>query len=166
MKTKCYRQAILLLLLVLFCFNVKAQDEPQVQLELKLTDKTANTSHNYKLYGINYSLSNPFYLQDESKLINNGSCSLMMELAQDADSFLLKWVGGSIKNVSGEISVIPIDGIKKPRKITFTDGQIAGSSESFYTTVGANSPVQLSIYVKTLVIDGTTIFTLSKPANQ
>jgi hypothetical protein len=151
---------------VLFCFNVKAQDEPQVQLELKLTDKTANTSHNYKLYGINYSLSNPFYLQDESKLINNGSCSLMMELAQDADSFLLKWVGGSIKNVSGEISVIPIDGIKKPRKITFTDGQIAGSSESFYTTVGANSPIQLSIYVKTLVIDGTTIFTLPKPANQ
>jgi len=165
MKTKYYCQAILLLL-VLFCFSVKAQEEPQVQLELKLTDKTSNTSHNYKLYGMNYSLSNPFYLQDDSELINNGSCSLMMELAQDADSFLLKWVGGSIKNVSGEVSIVPINGIKKPRKIVFTDGQIAGSAESFYTTLSANSPIQLNIYIKTLSVDGTTIFSQNKSANQ
>jgi len=166
MKTKQYCLAMLLIL-VSFCFTVKAQDEPQqVQLELKLTDKTSGTSHNYKLYGVNYSLSNPFYVEDDGKMINNGSCSIMLELAQDADSFLLKWIGASVKNVSGEISVVAVDGIKKPRKITFTDGQIVGSSESFYSTVGANTPIQISVFVKTLAVDGIPIYSQPKPAGK
>lgn len=160
MKTKWYGRAITLLLL--FCtFSAVAQNEAQAEIELKLTDKSTNTSYSYKLYGASYSLNSPFYSPDEGKLVNNGSCSITMELGQEPDAFLLKWMAGGLKSTSGEITMITVENIKKPRKITFTDGQVAASSESFYSTSSGTSP-QLSFYVKTLAIDGTTIFSPQK----
>jgi len=156
MKTKWYNK-ILIILLLLSSFNAFAQNEAKAEIELKLTDKTTNTSHSYKLYGANYSLNNPFYNQDESKLINNGNCSISIELGQNPDEFLLKWMAGLLKNTSGVITMVTINDIKNPRKMTFTDGELAASSESFYVTSGSTSP-QMSFYVKTLAIDGTTIF--------
>ncbi|KRT14211.1 hypothetical protein ASU31_20610 [Pedobacter ginsenosidimutans] len=156
MKTKWYNK-ILIILLLLCSFNAFAQNEAKAEIELKLTDKTTNTSHSYKLYGANYSLNNPFYNQDESKLINNGNCSISIELGQIPDEFLLKWMAGLLKNTSGVITMVTINDIKNPRKMTFTDGELAASSESFYVTSGSTSP-QMSFYVKTLAIDGTTIF--------
>lgn len=156
MKTKWYNK-ILIILLLLCSFNAFAQNEAKAEIELKLTDKTTNTSHSYKLYGANYSLNNPFYNQDESKLINNGNCSISIELGQNPDEFLLKWMAGLLKNTSGVITMVTINDIKNPRKMTFTDGELAASSESFYVTSGSTSP-QMSFYVKTLAIDGTTIF--------
>lgn len=156
MKTKWYNKT-LILLLSLCSFNAFAQNEAQAEVELKLTDKATNTSHSYKLYGANYSLSNPFYAQEEGKLINNGSCSISIELGQNPDEFLFKWMSGQLKNTSGVITVVTVSDIKKPRIIAFTDGQLAGSSESFYVTGGSTSP-QMSFYVKTLAIDGTTVF--------
>lgn len=156
MKTKWYNKTLILLLL-LCSFNAIAQNEAQAEIELKLTDKATNTSHSYKLYGANYSLNNPFYSQDESKLINNGNCSISIELGQNPDEFLLKWVAGQLKNTSGVITMVTISDIKNPRKMTFTDAQPAASSESFYITSGNTAP-QMSFYVKTLAIDGTTIF--------
>ncbi|RBQ09955.1 type VI secretion system tube protein TssD [Pedobacter miscanthi] len=160
MKTKWYSRAITLLLL-LCAFSAVAQDEAQAEIELKLTDKSTNTSHNYKLYGASYSLNSPFYSPDEGKIINNGSCSITMELGQAPDAFLLKWMAGGLKNTSGEITMATINDIKKLRKMAFTDGQVAASSESFYSTNGSTSP-QLSFYVKTLAIDGTTVFSPQK----
>jgi hypothetical protein len=87
-------------------------------------------------------------MEHESKLINNGSCKISIEMAQDADEFLLKWITGTIKNASGEITIVKVDGVKKPRKIAFTDGQIGGSSERLYSTAAANGVPQISIYVK------------------
>jgi len=156
MKTKWYNKTLILLLL-LCSFNAVAQNEAKAEIELKLTDKATNTSHSYKLYGANYSLNNPFYSQDEGKLINNGNCSISIELGQNPDEFLLKWVAGLLKNTSGVITMVTISDTKNPRKMTFTDGQPAASSESFYITSGSTAP-QMSFYVKTLTIDGTTIF--------
>ncbi|MDQ0967708.1 hypothetical protein QFZ20_003111 [Flavobacterium sp. W4I14] len=156
MKTKWYNKTLILLLL-LCSFNAVAQNEAQAEIELKLMDKANNTSHSYKLHGANYSLNNPFYNQDEGKLINNGSCSISIELGQNPDEFLLKWMAGLLKNTSGVITMVTISNIKNPRKMTFTDGLLAASSESFYITSGSTAP-QMSFYVKTLAIDGTTIF--------
>lgn len=156
MKTKWYTKT-LILLLMLCSFNAVAQNEAQAEVELKLTDKATNTSHSYKLYGASYSLNNPFYDASEGKLISNGSCSISMELGQNPDEFLLKWMAGQIKNTSGVITMVTVGDIKKPRRISFTDGQLAASSESFYITGGGTS-TQMSFYVKTLAIDGTTVF--------
>lgn len=163
MKTKWYSRTIILLLL--FCgFNAVAQSEAQAEVELKLTDKTTNTSHSYKLYGASYSLNNPFYEPNEGKLMSDGSCSISMELGQAPDEYLLKWLAGGLKNTSGVITMVSINDIKKLRKIAFTDAQVAASSESFYSTNGSNASPQISFYVKMLAIDGTTIFSLQKQA--
>ncbi|WP_316801827.1 type VI secretion system tube protein TssD [Pedobacter nototheniae] len=161
-KPQGYCCAIMLLLLF-FGFNVLAQDETQMQIEFKLSDSLSNTSHSYKLLGINYALNTPYYSLDENELINNGNCSITMELAQDVDEFFLKWIAGTVKNASGTITMLVVNGIKKPRKITFTGGQVAGFSESFYSTVGANTSPQVSIYVKKLSVDDVSIFTTVKP---
>jgi hypothetical protein len=165
MKAKWHYQAIFLLLL-LFRFDAFAQEEPQVEIEFKLTDNVSKTNHSYKLSAISYSVSNPDYQQDEITLINDGSCNITLELAQEIDEFLLKWGAGIIKNVSGVITVVAVNGIKKPRNIAFTGGRISGSSESFYDSAGANTLPQISMNVKTLSVDGTTIFTAPKPDNQ
>jgi hypothetical protein len=171
MKTKWYRPALILLLL-LCGFGVSAQveerggEESATKIEFKLIDHTSNKSQTYKLYGINYSVNNPYYMQDESKLINNGSCGISIDMAQEADEFLLKWVAGAIKNASGEITIVNIGSVKKPRKIIFTDGQIGSSSESFYTATTTNSFPQISIYVKTLTVDGIGVFTQAKTDKQ
>ncbi|ARS38379.1 hypothetical protein CA265_01200 [Sphingobacteriaceae bacterium GW460-11-11-14-LB5] len=171
MKTKWYRAALMLLLL-LSGFGVFAQVEERggedstIKIEFRLTDHASNKSQTYKLYGINYSVNNPYYMQDESKLINNGSCGISIDMAQEADEFLLKWVAGAIKNASGEITIVHIGSVKKPRKIVFTDGKTGSSSESFYTATTTNSFPQISIYVKSLTVDGITIFTMAKPADK
>ncbi|MBO9673139.1 MAG: hypothetical protein J7577_06830 [Sphingobacteriaceae bacterium] len=155
MKTKWYNK-ILVLLLLLGSFNAMAQNEAQAEIELKLSDQATNTIHSYKLYGAGYSLTNPFY-EREGKLINNGNCSINIEFAQDPDEFLLKWMAGKLKNTSGEITMVTLNNVKKIRKMTFTDGRLAASSESFFVTGNGTSP-QMSFYVKTLAVDGTTVF--------
>ena len=161
MKTKWYFPALILLLLS-FQIDVLAQDEPALQIVFKLTDNTNKTSHTYKVNSVNYSISNPYYMQDESKLINNGSCSVSMEMAQDADEFLLKWIAGSVKNVSGIITTTMLNSVKKPRTLAISEMQVLGSSESFYTSAGANTFPLITISAGTLSVDGITIFSQLK----
>lgn len=157
MKTRWYCPALILLLFFIR-LNAFAQAEAQIQIEFKLTDNTNNKSHSYKLYGVNYSVNNPYYLQDESKLVTEKSCGVNMELVQDTDEFLLKWIAGTIKNASGEITIVNMNGRKKPRKLAFTGAQIGGSSENFYSAAATDTSVQISIYVKTLAVDDILIF--------
>ncbi|GGG97914.1 MULTISPECIES: type VI secretion system tube protein TssD [Pedobacter] len=155
MKTKWYNK-VLIVFLLLCSFNALAQNETQAEIELKLTDNATNMVHSYKLYGASYSLTNPFYQRD-GKLINHGNCSINIELGQDPDELLLKWMAGLLKNTSGVITMVTLNKVQEPRKMTFTDGRLAASSESFFITGNGTSP-QMSFYVKTLTVDGTTVF--------
>ncbi|KIO75651.1 hypothetical protein TH53_19390 [Pedobacter lusitanus] len=148
-----------LLFLVLLCtqFTAVAQQESKRQINFKLTDPAIQTSHTYHLNNVTYIVSNAFPAQDESKQLREGSCSISLDLGQDMDPFLLKWIAGEMKNATGVITMVSADGSKKTRNIAFTGGRPAGSSESFYGSE-VNSAVQISFYVNTLSIDGTSIF--------
>ncbi|OWK69073.1 hypothetical protein [Pedobacter sp. AJM] len=160
---KYYGQAIVFLLLFLGS-GAQAQSPedgqtPGVKIDLKITDQASNTTHYYKLLGSSYSVRKPFALQKEGKFANDGNCTLILELAQNADEFLLKWVAGTVKGVKGEISIVAVKAADKPRIITFTDWEVASASESFYSTNEAIWWPHLSVYVKTLSVDGVPVFT-------
>lgn len=158
MKKKWFYPLIVVLLLLLR-FSAFAQDDTQLQVSLKLTDLATNTSHTYKLAGVSYAINNN---QDAEV---PGFCYLTLEMGEDPDEFLLNWIAGKIKNAKGLITSTPTGTVKKPRNLAFTGGQISGSSESFYMASLNTSP-QININVKTLSVDGVSLFTMSKTAQQ
>lgn len=134
----------------------RGNEEQTIGITLNINDNTSKAMHSYKLIGANYSVSKSSGMQED------GSCTLILELAQEADEFLLRWIAGNIKDIKGEVTIVDVTGVKKARKITFTDLNVASASESFYSAAGAVSWPQISVYIKSLTVDGTNIFPVAR----
>ena len=163
LSLRCYGYAIALFIM-LPGFKALAQNPEgdnytqKVKIDLKITDNASKATHTYKLLGSSYSVSKPFILQKEGSSTAESNCTLILELAQNADDFLLKWVAGTINDIKGEITIADVNVLNKPRIITFTNWEVASASESFYSTNEAMWWPHVSVYVKTLTVDGIKIF--------
>lgn len=154
MKTKPI-YALIFLLSLAGPLKIFAQ-ENKSEVQLKLTDPKDKTVHIYQLNSFNYMFYRPFDIPNQ-KLSPENACTISLDLAQDVDPFLLKWVSGELKEADGVI-IISAGLERKARSVAFTNGMVANIAESFMN-VDRSSSAQLAIYIKSLVIDHIKIYT-------
>lgn len=161
MKTK-YFYPLLFLVLLGIQSRVSAQQEVKRTIEFRLTDPATKTSHTYRLNGANYLLNNPLTVPTEGQQAPEASCSINLDLAQEVDQFLLKWLSGEIKDAIGVITMVSTEGTRKTRSLVFTVSKVAGSSENFISA-DIDTSTQISLFAKKMAVDDTIVFTVARP---
>lgn len=148
-----------LLMLVCLAFNLNAfGQQTERVIKLKLTDPETKTSQTYLLNNVVYS----FTKSQETDLAKDpGTCAVSIDFKQDMDPFLLKWIAGEIKEADGSISMEATEIGKPPRIIAFKGGTSGNVAESFMAS-DRTSYIQMSLYVRVLIIDGVAIYTEQK----
>ena len=148
-----------LLMLVCLAFNLNAfGQQTERVIKLKLTDPETKTSQTYLLNNVVYS----FTKSQETDLAKDpGTCAVSIDFKQDMDPFLLKWIAGEIKEADGSISMEATGIGKPPRIIAFKGGTSGNVAESFMAS-DRTSYIQMSLYVRVLIIDGVAIYTEQK----
>ena len=146
-------------MLVCLAFNLNAfGQQTERVIKLKLTDPETKTSQTYLLNNVVYS----FTKSQETDLAKDpGTCAVSIDFKQDMDPFLLKWIAGEIKEADGSISMEATEIGKPPRIIAFKGGTSGNVTESFMAS-DRTSYVQMSLYVRVLIIDGVAIYTEQK----
>jgi hypothetical protein len=161
MKTKNF-YPLLFFFLLFSLSKASAQPEVKRKIEFRLTDPATKTSQTYVLNGANYLLSNPLPVPTEGQQALEASCSINLDLAQEVDQFLLKWVSGEIKDAACIITMVSPDGSGKARSIAFTVSKVVGSSENFFSS-DVSTSTQISLFAKKVAVDDTVVFTVAKP---
>jgi hypothetical protein len=161
MKTRHF-YPLLFLILLLSQIKASAQQEVKRTIEFRLTDPATKTSHTYRLNGANYLLSNPLTVPTNGQQTLEASCSINLDLAQEVDQFLLKWVSGEIKDAIGVITLVSTSGSGKARSLVFTVSKVVGSSENFISA-DVDTSTQISLFAKKVAVDDTIVFTVAKP---
>lgn len=153
MKNKMF-----ILLLVLYCFNSIPTFAQQSENEVKfiLTDPTTNTSQAYQLRSVSYSCYNP---SKDSINRSYDTHMVSIDFKHNIDSFLLKWIAGEIKEAQGTITVENKYNGKTIRTIAFENAVAGNTSESFAAgdSYGSYVSAHMSIYTKSLMLDGVTV---------
>ena len=146
-------------MLVCLAFNLNAfGQQTERVIKLKLTDPETKTSQTYLLNNVVYS----FTKSQETDLAKDpGTCAVSIDFKQDMDPFLLKWIAGEIKEADGSISLEATEIGKPPRIIAFKGGTSGNVAESFMAS-DRTSYIQMSLYVRVLIIDGVAIYTEQK----
>lgn len=124
------------------------------KITLKLTDPKTKKSQNYLLSSIAYSCSRPRADSSFSQYSPYDAYVVSVDFKQNADEFLLNWMGGQLDRANGVITV-EIEGNEKAvRTITFRDAVVGVTSESFTSGENYGYPgTQVSIYTDNLSID-------------
>ena len=128
------------------------------QIILKLTDPATQISQTYQISNTNYTYAK---LYDDSQKKDQEACKVNMELKQDMDQFLLKWISGALKETEGLITIKAAGPGKRSRTIAFKGGKVATGSESFMIADSSSYPV-MSLYVRELIIDNVSVFSIPK----
>jgi len=150
-----------LLMLTCLAFNLHAFGQQQAErvIKLKLTDPETKTSQTYLLNNVVYSYTKS---QEIGGLAQDpGTCAVSIDFKQDMDPFLLKWIAGEIKEADGSISMEATEIGKPARTIAFKGGTSGNVAESFMAS-DRTSYIQMSLYVRSLIIDGVAIYTEQK----
>ncbi|MDN5284551.1 MAG: hypothetical protein JWR38_825 [Mucilaginibacter sp.] len=136
-----------LILFICLAYNFKAfGQQTNRQINLKLTDAATKTTRTYALNSMVYACGRAF------------TCSLNIDFKQNMDAFLLKWVAGEIKETEGVMTIEDADLGKQPRTIVFKGATADNTSESLVSRDNS-SYIQMALTVKSLVVDGVTIYT-------
>ncbi|ETZ22135.1 hypothetical protein [Pedobacter sp. V48] len=148
-----------LLMLVCLAFNLNAfGQQAERVIKLKLTDPETKTSQTYLLNNVVYSFTKS---QETGLAKDPGTCAVSIDFKQDMDPFLLKWIAGEIKEADGSISMEATEIGKPTRTIAFKGGTSGNVAESFMAS-DRTSYIQMSLYVRALIIDGVAIYTEQK----
>lgn len=146
-----------MLVCLAFTLNVFGQQTERM-IKLRLTDPETKTSQTYLLNNVVYSCTKS---QETGLAKDPGTCAVSIDFKQDMDPFLLKWIAGEIKEADGSISMEATEIGKPPRTIAFKGGTSGNVAESFMAS-DRTSYIQMSLYVRALIIDGVAIYTEQK----
>ena len=153
MKTK---YLYLLLFFPLFTTHLPAfAQQSENEITLTVTDVTTKSSHTYPLNGMTYSSSNT--ASDSTSNNSYDTQVVVIDLKNNLDQFLLKWMAGKLKRTNSNISIKDKGTGKTIRNISFENVVRSASSESFSSGDHNNyTSAQVTIYTNKLIIDEVT----------
>ncbi|MEH6307730.1 type VI secretion system tube protein TssD [Olivibacter sp. CPCC 100613] len=127
-------------------------------ITLKLTDPKTKKSQNYLLNSFAYSCTRPRGDNQSLQYSPYDVYIVSVDFQQNADEFLLKWIGGQMNKADGVITVETKGNNESMRTITFRDALVGATSESFSSGEGYGyASTQVSIYIDNLTIDNVPI---------
>lgn len=142
---------------MLFLLPVFGQ-QPDRTITLKLTDPKTKKSQRYLLNTFSYSCTRPRTEGPLNQYSPYDAYMVNIDFKQNADEFLLKWIGGQMDKADGIIMVETQGKEKALRTIAFKDALVGATSESFASggSYGYSS-TQVSVYITNLTIDNVPV---------